>query len=195
MAIAEVLCHEMTEADIRKANGTSNDAQSGGGARDLQFSIGFMPCLDRFFPQEVTHERKTPYRIGTFEHIDESGNRTTELVRYAFQPTSSRPTEVRIAQINKLSFFRDLPDLRESDGILFMAFIRKTNGIPQAQSYRETNRSTWRQSSHCCRHERCPRQTAEEQRCRICCKLGMRRQHARRADVNGERNSEIVGKR
>lgn len=133
MAIAEVLCHEMTEADIRKANGTSNDAQSGGGARDLRFSIGFMPCLDRFFPQEVTHERKTPYRIGTFEHIDESGNRTTELVRYAFQPTSSRPTEVRIAQINKLSFFRDLPDLRESDGILFMAFIRKTNGIPQAQ--------------------------------------------------------------
>lgn len=30
MAIAEVLCHEITEADIRKINATSNDAQTGG---------------------------------------------------------------------------------------------------------------------------------------------------------------------
>lgn len=77
MAIAEVLCHEITEADIRKINATSNDAQTGGGARDLRFSIDFAPCLDRFFPQEETIERGTPYRIGMFEHYDANGKRTT----------------------------------------------------------------------------------------------------------------------
>lgn len=133
MAIAEVLCHEITEADIRKINAISNDAQTGGGARDLRFSIEYAPCLDRFFPQEVTYEGKTPYRIGIFEHYDVSGKRTTELVRYAFQPTDARPREVRIAQINKPGFFLDLPEIDDDDGVLFMAFIRKTDGIPQAQ--------------------------------------------------------------
>lgn len=133
MAIAEVLCHEITEADIRKINATSNDAQTGGGARDLRFSIDFAPCLDRFFPQEETIERGTPYRIGMFEHYDTSRKRTTERVRYAFQPTDARPSEVRIAQISKLNFFLDLPEINGGDGVLFMAFIRKTDGIPQAQ--------------------------------------------------------------
>lgn len=133
MAIVEVLCHEITEADIRKINATSNDAQTGGGARDLRFSIDFAPCLDRFFSQEITVERNTPYRIGMFEHYDESGKRTTELVRYAYQPTNARPGEVRIAQINKVDFFLDLPAVKGGDGALFMAFIRKSEGIPQAQ--------------------------------------------------------------
>ena len=133
MAIAEVLCHEITEADIRKINATSNDAQTGGGARDLRFSIDYAPCLDRFFPQEVTYEGRTPYRIGMFEHYDANGKRTTERVRYAFQPTDARPREVRIAQISKLDFFLDLPEISGGDGVLFMAFIRKTDGIPQAQ--------------------------------------------------------------
>ena len=133
MAIAEVLCHEITEADIRKINANSNDAQTGGGARDLRFSIDFAPCLDRFFPQEVSYEGRTPYRIGMFEHYDAHGKRTTEHVRYAFQPTDARPREVRIAQISKLDFFLDLPKISGGDGVLFMVFIRKTDGIPQAQ--------------------------------------------------------------
>lgn len=133
MAIAEVLCHEITEADIRKINATSNDAQTGGGARDLRFSIAYAPCLDRFFPQEVTYEGRTPYRIGMFEHYAANGKRITERVRYAFQPTDARPREVRIAQISKLNFFLDLPEISGGDGVLFMAFIRKTDGIPQAQ--------------------------------------------------------------
>lgn len=133
MAITEVLCHEITEADIRKIKATSNDSQTGGGARDLRFSIDYAPCLDRFFPEEVTYEGGTPYRIGMVEHYDASGKRSTERVRYAFQPTGARPREVRIAQISKLDFFLDLPELVGGDGVLFMAFIRKTDSIPQAQ--------------------------------------------------------------
>lgn len=132
-SIVEVLCHEITDADIRKINASSNDAQTGGGARDLRFSLNFRPCLDRFFPDEVTIEGHTPYRIGLFEHYDRSGNKTTEPLLYAFQPTNARPNEIRIAQIHKVNFFLDVPKIEGGDGILFMAFIRKTEGLPQAQ--------------------------------------------------------------
>lgn len=129
----EVLCHEITEADIRKINASSNDAQTGGGARDLRFSLDYKPCLDRLFPEDVTREGRTPYRIGLFEHYDRAGKKTVEKLRYAFQPTNARPNEIRIAQINKVNFFLDIPSLGEGDGILFMAFMRKRSGLPQAQ--------------------------------------------------------------
>ena len=82
---------------------------------------------------EIVHERNTPYKIAEFEHLGADKTRTVETVRYAFKPTNSRPTEVRIAQINKLNFFLDLPDIAEGDGMLFMAFIRKSSGLSQAQ--------------------------------------------------------------
>lgn len=138
MAIAEVLCHEITEADIKKINAVSNNADTGGGARDLRFNIDFAACLDRFFPQEVTYEGRTPYRIGAFEHYDSAGKKVVENVRYAFQPTDARPREVRIAQICKLRLFLDLPDVSQTQGMLFIAFIRKTEGIPQAQYLTES---------------------------------------------------------
>lgn len=137
MAIAEILFHEITEADIRKINASSNDAQTGGGARDLRFRMEFEPCLDRLFPEEVTYEGGTPYHIGMFEHYDANDKRTVERIRYAFQPTNARPGEVRIAQIHKVNFFLDVPELHGGDGLLFMAFIRKTDGVPQAQYFTE----------------------------------------------------------
>ena len=133
MAISDVLCHEITDADVKKIKASSNDAQTGGGARDLRFTVDYAPFLDRFFPQETTTERGTPYRIGKFEHYYSSGKSITELVRYAYQPTDTRPREVRIAQINKLRLFLDIPDISADDGALFMAFVLKTDGIPQAQ--------------------------------------------------------------
>lgn len=133
MSVVEVLCHEMRPADILKIKSESNNANTGGGARDLRFRLEFAPCLDRFFPVEIVHERNTPYKIAEFEHLGADKTRTVETVRYAFKPTNSRPTEVRIAQINKLNFFLDLPDIAEGDGMLFMAFIRKSSGLSQAQ--------------------------------------------------------------
>ncbi|MDN4509611.1 hypothetical protein [Gordonibacter sp. RACS_AR49] len=133
MAVKEVLFHEITEADIRKINALSNDSQTGGGARDLRFGIDFAPVLNRLFSEEVVYAGRTPYRVGAFEHCYANGDRTLEQVYYAFQPTNARPGEVRIAQINKVNFFQDLPTILDDDGILFMAFIRKTEGVPQAQ--------------------------------------------------------------
>lgn len=133
MAIVEVLCHEITEADIKKIQALSNDAKTGGGARDLRFSAQFIPVLDRFFPSDVTYERNTPYRIGEFEHTDIAGNKTIQQIRYAFQPTNARPNEVRLAQINKTELFSEIPDIEEGDGLLFIALVRRSDGMPQAQ--------------------------------------------------------------
>lgn len=133
MSVVEVLCHEMRPADILKIKAESNNANTGGGARDLRFRLEFAPCLDRFFPDEPVYEGRTPYKISEFEHLGADRMRTVEAVHYAFKPTKSRPKEVRIAQINKLGFFLDLPDVGEEDGMLFMTFIRKSNGLPQAQ--------------------------------------------------------------
>ena len=49
MSVVEVLCHEIRPADILKIKAESNNANTGGGARDLRFRLEFAPCLDRFF--------------------------------------------------------------------------------------------------------------------------------------------------
>ena len=133
MAIAEILFREIRVADIRKIHATSNDSATGGGARDLRFSLDFAPCLDRLFPKEVTYVRKTPCHIGPFEYHYEDGRVVTECLHYAFRPTDARAHEVRIGQVNKVAFFFDYPEMNEDDGVLFMAFVRMTDGVPRAQ--------------------------------------------------------------
>lgn len=133
MAIEEVLLHEISEADLRKASATSNDAQTGGGARDLRFRMLFADCLDRFFPEEVSTEKGVQFRIGEFEYLDPSGAIHIDKLKYAFQPTHSRSNEVRIAQINKAQVFRDLLELPPTDDMLFIALIRFSKGLPRIQ--------------------------------------------------------------
>lgn len=61
MAIAEILFHEIADGDVRKFNAESNDADTGGGARDLRFSLRFEAVLDRFFPQDAIKEGRKSY--------------------------------------------------------------------------------------------------------------------------------------
>lgn len=134
MRLVEVLFHQITEADIKKVEASSNNAETGGGARDLRFSIRFKDCLDRFFPEVVTKDGKSEYKIGSFRYIDSSNHeQVITNVKYAFKPTASRPNEIRIAQINTLEFFRDMPVLSHDDGLLFMCFMRFDEGLPLAQ--------------------------------------------------------------
>lgn len=134
LGIEEVLCHEFQEGDYAKASAASNKADTGGGARDLRFRPKFAPSLDRLFPREVTVERNTPYRIGSFKYIGPDGVwHIEETVRYAFRPTEARPGERRIAQIDRNLFFRNAPHPKEGDGLIFVAFIRWPSGLPQMQ--------------------------------------------------------------
>lgn len=134
MAIAEILFHEIADGDVRKFNAESNDADTGGGARDLRFSLRFESVLDRLFPQEITKEGRKEYRLGTFVYKDSDGKVKTQAgMHYDYQPTNSRPNELRICQLSKVPFFQNLPERHSGDGRLFVAFIRMTEGLPQMQ--------------------------------------------------------------
>ena len=138
MAIAEILLHEIVDGDIRKFNAESNDADTGGGARDLRFPIRFEPVLDRLFPTQITKEGRKSYRLGDFVYKDRDGRMHVQHdIHYDFQPTNARPNEVRICQLSKVPFFRDVPVPQPGDGRLFVAFIRMTEGLPQMQFFME----------------------------------------------------------
>lgn len=135
MAIAEILFHEIASGDVRKFNASSNDAGTGGGARDLRFGMLYEHALDRLFPKEIVTERGHEYRLGTFYYKDADGvEHEQDNVHYAFKPkTDGKRREVRLCQLNKIPFFQKLPDLEPDDGLLFVAFIRMTEGLPQMQ--------------------------------------------------------------
>lgn len=163
MAVLEVLCHEILPGDIRKIQAQSNDSNTGGGARDLRFSKEkFGSALDRLFSTETVAVRDIQCRIGEFAYIDESGQeKSVDRVLYAFQPTSARPTEVRIAQISKLPFMRGISKYSSEDGSLFIAFVRMDKGVPHAHLLTEkqianpkSNRQiarAMREAKHACR--------------------------------------------
>ena len=134
MDIAEILFHEIADGDVRKFNAESNDADTGGGARDLRFSLRFEAVLDRFFPQDAIKEGRKSYRLGDFVYKDTDGQMKVQRnIHYDFQPTNARPNELRICQLSKVPFFQQLPELQPGDGRLFVAFIRMTEGLPQMQ--------------------------------------------------------------
>ncbi|WP_141225671.1 hypothetical protein [Fibrobacter sp. UWB1] len=108
-----VLYKKIVAGDIRKFRAESNDASTGGGARDLRFSPAnkFFPILKRMFPNEGVaghvytgelHWRLTP---------------TTHVTIHA--PTESRPNEVRIAKVHEC-FPRDVVPNDATDCILIL---------------------------------------------------------------------------
>lgn len=138
MSIAEILFHEIADGDIRKFNAESNDAHTGGGARDLRFSLKYGAVLDRLFSKEIIKEGQKAYRLGTFTYKDTDGKvKIQPSIHYDFQPTDARPNELRICQLSKIPFFQNLPERHPDDGRLFVAFMRMTEGLPQMQFFTE----------------------------------------------------------
>lgn len=134
MAIAEILFHEIADGDVRKFNAESNDTDSGGGARDLRFGLSYGPVLDRLFPPEIVKEGGHEYRIGSFCYRDSNNNmHVQDNIRLASPKRGGQRREYRICQLNKVPFFQELPEVQPDDGILFIALIRMTEGLPQMQ--------------------------------------------------------------
>ena len=70
-----VLFKQVREGDIRKLAAQSNDAPTGGGARDLRFPAEpFAPVLHLFFPDVVgTSSNGGEIRKGTLAWVNASG--------------------------------------------------------------------------------------------------------------------------
>jgi hypothetical protein len=135
MQLVEVLFRQITPGDIRKIKGTSNDAATGGGARDLRYNKErFGDVLDRLFTEEVVVERGKEYKLGKFRYADEDGlERVADHVLYGFTPTKSRKHDLYLCQINKIPFMQNVPNIEDKDGMLFLSLCRMDEGLPMAR--------------------------------------------------------------
>ena len=89
-----LVCKKIVPGDIRKLNAESNDAQSGGGARDFRFSPAemFFPVFNAMFP-DIDSEKCLKAKF-----LWENGEITNTLIH---PPTPSRANEMRIARIHE----------------------------------------------------------------------------------------------
>ena len=88
-----VVYKKIVDGDLRKFSATSNDMQTGGGARDLRFSPAaeFMYAFEKMFPH---HEGEI--LNGRFSWINHESTKA-----FIYPPTNSRPNEVRISRVHE----------------------------------------------------------------------------------------------
>lgn len=88
-----VIYKRIVAGDLRKFTATSNDSQTGGGARDLRYSP-----VDEFFPK---FEMMFPNNINGILHgqLNWSNHAPTSVEIHP--PTSKRPNEMRIAKVHE----------------------------------------------------------------------------------------------
>ena len=116
--------------DIRKIKAESNNAVSGGGARDIRFSHArFEPVVARMFPT-IVHGRKTKrkhlaVRVGQLKYV-QHGQQQLRDIEY-WPPTNARGSEGRITRVP------EIPPLQAScfpqnEGAVFYLFIQGPDG-------------------------------------------------------------------
>lgn len=145
--IAQAIYKEIKEGDFRKGAAESNDADTGGGARDLRFGgyEHFKEIFRDFLPGRRIEERrrnKQPVQIeiltGTGHWIEPNkpGKNLPESQRVRSfdvefeEPTTARPTEGRLTRINKYPFFgRDDCWPADVEGSRYLLITRTESGL------------------------------------------------------------------
>lgn len=111
--VDRILYKELVDGDLRKLQAKSNDANTGGGARDFRFGSykTLMPVIQAMFPQTVKEFRKRGgknVRIdvfkGTFSWEDAKGKKHSKD-SYFEPPTDARPSEGRITRVHEYPCF------------------------------------------------------------------------------------------
>jgi len=111
--VARILYKELVEGDLRKLQAKSNDADTGGGARDFRFRSfdTLLPVIKQMFPQTVQETRRRNNQQllvdifkGQFSWYDANQNVMSKEA-YMEPPTSARPGEGRIARIHEYPCF------------------------------------------------------------------------------------------
>lgn len=111
--VARILYKEIVEGDLRKILATSNDSDTGGGARDFRFGSykTLLPVIKQMFPQTVRETRKRDGRavqidvfMGEFFWHDKQGQVVREKSFFE-PPTDVRPSEGRIARVHEYACF------------------------------------------------------------------------------------------
>ena len=131
--VARVFFQEILEGDRRKLEARSNDASTGGGARDLRVPHkAFGPLFAKFFPTPKSVKRRRGGVSTTVEvqsghvHWVERNVEYTHDVQYE-PPTDARGSEGRIAKIHDISVLAErIPPA--SAGQVFLLLVQEDNG-------------------------------------------------------------------
>lgn len=107
--VARILYKEIVAGDLRKIHAESNDADTGGGARDFRFGsyTNIAAIVLQMFPNLVEENRRrngiivpTAIYSGHFYWKDRNG-RVCSTVSYFEPPTDARPSEGRITRVHE----------------------------------------------------------------------------------------------
>jgi hypothetical protein len=119
------------DGDRRKINAESNDAPTGGGARDIRFShVLFEPVVVKMFPKveraQGTKRDDLEIRKGRLKYYDDDGDEHGMDIQY-WPPTDARDSEGRIARVPDIPPFqaRYFP---EDEGAVFYLLIQGADG-------------------------------------------------------------------
>jgi len=120
--IARIVYKEILEGDRRKFEAQSNDAQTGGGARDLRFRPydKFLPVFERLFPDKDEND----ICVGRFTWME--GKKQDSNDAFFHPPTNARPNEGRIASVDKFLPLNSLPP--QEDGTTILMIIQRDDG-------------------------------------------------------------------
>lgn len=111
--VARILYKEIVAGDLRKILAKSNDANTGGGARDFRFGSvkRLLPVIQHMFPNKTRENRK---RDGVVEQIDvfqgeffwhDNKGQVERKDSFFEPPTDVRPSEGRIARVHEYGCF------------------------------------------------------------------------------------------
>lgn len=107
--VARILYKEIVAGDVRKIHAESNDADTGGGARDFRFGSypNIAQIVMQMFPNQVIENRRrngvlvpTVIYSGKFHWRDWNGN-VYSADSFFEPPTDARPAEGRITRVHE----------------------------------------------------------------------------------------------
>ena len=132
--IERVLLQNIEDGDRRKFIAKSNDAESGGGARDLRFrpETEFLPFFRRMFRNKTTKTRKAKgvtsqieVLSGTVTWHEPTGDKSATME--IWPATDARPNECRIARISEFALDGLIQNDPNGGRSVFMMF-QQANG-------------------------------------------------------------------
>jgi hypothetical protein len=139
-----ILFKQMLDGDVRKLAAESNDAATGGGARDLRFpDAPFRVVLDRFFPRVITvSQNGGVVRSGRL--VWHHNSKTDVYDVECWPPTDARPTEARIAKIHGLPPLLQCPEPHPGDPVFIILTLDSTGDFRSDYARESELASRWR---------------------------------------------------
>lgn len=125
--ITRIIYKEIVEGDRRKFEAQSNDAPTGGGARDLRFSpyATFQPIFERLLPNRDING------ISSGQLYWRDGEQEKSSQAFFHPPTNARPNEGRLGNVDKCLPTNSLPP--STSGIAILLLIQRDDNRVWAQ--------------------------------------------------------------